>query len=86
MNERRKTKQFKLEALEKITSLVIAAFGLVAALAWNEAIQSLFVVIFGTQSTLWAKFTYAIVITVLIVFITLRLGKLISKLKEEVKE
>ena len=86
MNEQRNAKQFKLEVLEKITSLVIAAFGLVAALAWNEAIQSLFVVIFGTQSTLWAKFAYAIVITGLIVFITLRLGKLVSKLKEEVKE
>jgi hypothetical protein len=32
----------KIEVLEKLSELITAAFGLVAALAWNEAIRSLF--------------------------------------------
>ncbi|CAN5906742.1 hypothetical protein BH23ACT11_BH23ACT11_00500 [soil metagenome] len=35
------------EVLDKILQLMTAAFGLVAALAWNEAIQGLFTAIFG---------------------------------------
>jgi len=32
----------KAEVIEKISALVIADFGLVAALAWNDAIKALF--------------------------------------------
>ncbi|HOF95963.1 MAG TPA: DUF5654 family protein, partial [Methanoculleus sp.] len=53
---------FKTEVIEKIAALVTAAFGLVAALAWNGAIQELFKLIFGEQSTLVAMFVYAVVV------------------------
>ena len=33
----------KKDVVEKISALMIAAFGLVAALAWNDAIKALFV-------------------------------------------
>ena len=36
------------EVIEKIAALVTAAFGLVAALAWNGAIQAIFKKVFGT--------------------------------------
>ena len=35
------------EVLEKTLQLATAAFGLVAALAWNDAIQTLFTRLFG---------------------------------------
>jgi hypothetical protein len=74
----------KLEILEKIADLVTVGLGLVAALAWNDAIQELFKTIFGTQSTLLAKFLYAAIITVIIVYITIKLGRVINKVKEQI--
>ncbi len=74
-------KSLKLEILQKMSELATAGFGLVAALAWNDAIQSLFKQIFGIQSAVWAKFVYAVIITSLVVFITMRLGNLIAKIK-----
>ena len=39
------------EVLDKLVELVTAAFGLVAALAWNTAIQALFTLIFPRRET-----------------------------------
>lgn len=72
----------KLEIVEKVSELTAAGFGLVAALAWNDAIQTLFKQLFGERSAVWAKFAYALLVTVLVVFITLRFGSVINKLKE----
>ncbi len=67
------------EVLEKIIQLMTAAFGLVAALAWNDAIQSLFTTIFGEAGDLAAKFAYAILITVVVVLVTIRLGRVAER-------
>ena len=48
------------EVIEKIPALITAAFGLVAALAWNTAIQEIFRIIFGDQSGVWAMIFYAL--------------------------
>ena len=71
------------EVLDKMVQLVTAAFGLVAALAWNEAIQGLFTLIFGEAGDLAAKFLYAVLITVIVVFITVRLGLLAERVKKD---
>jgi hypothetical protein len=71
----------KLEILEKMTTLVTAGLGLVAALAWNEAIGKLFENIFGKQSNLIAMFGYAIMITAVVVVVTMKLGQATNKLK-----
>lgn len=65
--------------------LMPATFGLVAALAWNEAIQELFTAIFGEAGSLAAKFFYAVLITV-VVFVTIRLGRLSDRLKKDKEE
>ncbi len=62
------------QVLEKLTSLVTAAFGLVAALAWNGAVQELFKRTLGTQDTLPAMVLYAGVVTVVAVAVTTWLG------------
>ena len=69
----------KKEITEKISSLVIAAFGLVAALAWNGAIQSIFKEIFGSPDGIWSMLTYAIVVTIIAVIITVWLAKIGKK-------
>ncbi|HPI67450.1 MAG TPA: DUF5654 family protein [bacterium] len=75
----------KLEILKQISALASAGLGLVAALAWNEAIQTLFASVFGKQSGLIAMFVYAILITIIVVIISMQLGKLTEKLKNDEK-
>jgi len=77
------SKELKKEILEKLTTLATAGFGLVAALAWNDAIQTFFKQIFGDQSGLWAKFVYAVIITILVVIVTTQLGRIASKLNNK---
>ncbi|MDD5567345.1 MAG: DUF5654 family protein [Patescibacteria group bacterium] len=69
------------EVLDKMVGLATSAFGLVAALAWNEAIQTLFKTVFGTASSIVSLFIYAIAITAIAVWITARLGKLSEKMR-----
>jgi hypothetical protein len=40
------------EILDKMAALITAAFGLVAALAWNDAIKAVFKEIFGTADAI----------------------------------
>jgi hypothetical protein len=57
------------EILDKIAALVTAAFGLVAALAWNDAIKAVFKEIFGTADAVGAMLVYAVIITIIAVSI-----------------
>lgn len=52
----------KKEIVEKISALIIAAFGLVAALAWNGAIQAIFKEVFGTAEGVVSMLVYAVVV------------------------
>ena len=45
----------KDEVLTQIAALLTAAFGLVAALAWNGAIQAIFKQVFGTADSIVAQ-------------------------------
>jgi TRAP-type C4-dicarboxylate transport system permease small subunit len=75
------------EVLEKTLQLATAAFGLVAALAWNDAIQTLFTQVFGEAADITAKFIYAILVTGVIVFATIRLARLQERVtKQEEQE
>lgn len=79
-------KDLKLEILEKLSTLIAAGFGFVAALAWNDAIQAGFVYVFGRSSTVGAKFGYAIIVTIIVVIITVKVGSLVSTLKRELQK
>ena len=57
---------------------IMAAFGLVAGLAWNEAIKSVIEYLFPiTQNTLLAKFVYAVLMTVIVVIVTIYLSQIL---------
>lgn len=66
----------KKEVIEKLAILLTGAFGLIAALAWNSAIQKIFQQIFGEQSSVIAMLTYAILVTIIAVFATIWISKL----------
>ena len=69
----------KKEVIEKVAALITVAFGLVAALAWNTAIQEIFRLIFGEQSGVLAMIFYAVVVTIIAVIITIWIGRVAEK-------
>ncbi len=75
------------EILDKFSNLITTALGLVAALAWNEAIQLLFTQLLGQSGgALAAKFFYAVLITLVVIFATMavsRAAERAKKLEEE---
>lgn len=66
----------RLTVMQKTLELMTGAFSLVAALAWNDAIQSTFLKIFGPQSSVWAKYLYALAITALVVWVGYRVSRI----------
>jgi Flp pilus assembly pilin Flp len=71
----------KGEVTDKLAALVTAGFGLVAALAWNDAIKAIFKSIFGEQGSLAAMIFYAVLVTLIAVFMTIWVGRAAAKAK-----
>jgi len=76
-------RSFRRELASQLVTLSTSGFGLVAALAWNEAIQS-FVEdyvqpFFPSESGAISKLIYALIITLFAVFITYQLSRLAAK-------
>ncbi|OGZ67366.1 MAG: hypothetical protein A3C58_03700 [Candidatus Staskawiczbacteria bacterium RIFCSPHIGHO2_02_FULL_34_10] len=68
------------EIKEKTIGYILAAFGLVAGLAWNEAIKSFIDQFFPNSGNgVLIKFVYALAITIIVVVITVYLLKLTKK-------
>jgi len=80
-------KNIRQELIKQMATLATAGFGLVAALAWNEAIQTFIreylnpYIASGTGVA--SKFIYAVVITAIAVFVTYQLTKLAGEDKED---
>jgi len=74
--------------VEKVVTLMTGAMGLVAALAWNDAIRKLFERIFGTQGSgdITAMFIYAVIVTAAVVVVTYRLTRIVEKMKKKGKK
>jgi polyferredoxin len=73
--------RIRKEAIEKTIGYILAAFGLVAGLAWNEAIKALIDTFFPLDKNgIIIKFVYAILVTGVVVAVTMIF------VKREVKE
>ena len=84
MTDETKEEPLKVIVLDKIAALVTAAFGLVAALAWNEAIKAIFKEIFGTAESIGPMLIYAIVVTIAAVILTIIVARAVSNAKKAV--
>lgn len=74
--------QFSGEVRERAVGYITAAFGLVAGLAWNDAIRALIDALFPlAEQSVLAKFVYASVLTVVVVIVTVHLLKRFSGAK-----
>ena len=76
-------RSFRRELIQQLITLSTSGFGLVAALAWNETIQSFvkeFILRrFPTQFGIISQLIYALIITGFAVFITYQLSHLASR-------
>ncbi len=70
MKKRRRLKEIERKFRETFATLIISAFGFVAALSWNDAIKSAIDMLLPQEKTIIIKFLSATFITVLAVIIT----------------
>lgn len=66
--------------METILGLITTAFAFVAGLAWNDAIQKLIEQLVGTGDALSSLFTYAIIVTIIAVLVTVLLARFAAKM------
>ena len=83
----RKNNKLHQELAKQMLTLATSGFGLVAALAWNSLIQefvnSYVKKFLPNGSGLISLLIYAVVVTILAVFVTYQLSKLSEKLGNE---
>lgn len=77
------TKETTKMVLQSMIALASAALGLVAALAWNDAIKETIKLLMSDDESLTSKYIYAILATLIAVFVVLVLAKLASKVGGE---
>lgn len=71
---------FKQEVRLKTADYILAAFGFVTGLAWNEAVKALIEQFFPFSNTsAWAKLIYALLITVVFVIISTSVMRTLKK-------
>jgi len=81
--EMQKRQNIEEEILDKIAALVTAAFGLIAALAWNDAIKTIFREVFGEESTIGPMLLYAIIVTIIAVILTIIVARAVANAKNK---
>ncbi len=76
--------ELEREIREKTLGYILTSFGLVAGLAWNEAIKAFIERFFSDpRNGLQAKFLYAIAVTVVVVIMSLYLSRIFKVEKKE---
>jgi len=79
-------KEMPLVIIKNMVALATSGFGVVVALAWNEAIkttvQTYISPILGENSGVISLFIYAIVVTLLAVVVTMQLAQIQKTLEE----
>lgn len=68
-----------MEIIEKMAALLTAAFGLVAALAWNGAILAIFAEVFENPEGAGPMISYAVTVTVIAVIVIIWIAKVAEK-------
>ena len=74
--------KFKVQFLETTAALITSAFGLVAALAWNEAIKTAIGMWLEGGDEVTGLIIYALIVTVIAVVATLAIAMALAKAKE----
>ncbi|MCK9597353.1 MAG: DUF5654 family protein [Candidatus Paceibacterota bacterium] len=75
----KKGNPFKKEVAEKTITLILGAIGFIAALAWNDAIRTIFDEFIQPGDAILGKLLYALLVTVIFVLLSINLSRIISK-------
>jgi hypothetical protein len=78
-SQSREVHEFRRVFKDNFVTLIVSAFGVVAALSWNEFLKQIIFDLFPEKGTLIVKGYSAIAITLVSVFVTYLLSKLKSK-------
>jgi len=76
-----KPQPFKIEVLDKIATLLTAAFAFIAAFAWNETMKTLVYENMSGEEAPYIVISYAVLITILAVVVTILIARAVSKAK-----
>jgi hypothetical protein len=71
--------EMKGQVAETIATLMTTAFGLIAALAWNESIKAIILQFFQAGNGIVGLLMYAIIITIIAVLATVIIARAIAK-------
>ena len=86
-SKKEEDQKFHLELAKQMLTLATAAFGLVAALAWNTFIQEFVNTYikqwFDVGGKLLSMGIYAIIVTILAVVVTWQLSKVVKRIEEK---
>lgn len=81
----KEARRLQLEVVKQMLTLATSGFGLVAALAWNEMIKETVAIYIRPYlpqgSGVISLFIYALLVTVLAVFVTLNLTRIKNRLE-----
>lgn len=78
-----KSEDLRASIKEKTLGYITAGLGVVAGLAWNDAIKSLIDILIPLdKNKVGAKFIYALVITIVVVVVSVYLVKILSRKSE----
>jgi hypothetical protein len=81
-----KPQPFRIEVLEKMSTLIAAAFGFVAAFAWNETFKMVLREMVAEDVTIFAQLIYAVVITVFAVILIIVVARATAKAKARLEK
>lgn len=76
-------KQTARTVIQSMITLASAALGLVAALAWNDAIRETIKRIMGADDSLSSKYIYAVLATILAVVVIVILARMAARMGGE---
>jgi len=80
-----KPQPLKIEILDRLTTLITAAFGFVAAFAWNETFKLLLDRVVSEDAELIVYFIYAIIITIVAVLLIISVARATAKAKSKLQ-
>ena len=85
MSEEKKPQPLKIEVLEKVSTLIAAAFGFVAAFAWNETFKVILLGGVAIADKPMLLIGYALFVTVLAVLLTIAVARAVGKARRSIQ-
>lgn len=80
---KKEVRKIQSEFIKTMTTFIVSAFGLVAALAWNRAITEIIDQYLGPGVGIISWLLYAILVTILAVLVTVYFGRLAERFRQE---